>query len=83
MEQVRFGVVGLGNMGSSHVTNLFGGKVPGAVLTAVCDLKQTRLDWAKTVCGDAVAYYTDYKEMLASGKIDAVMIATPHRYGRL
>ena len=49
MEQVRFGVVGLGNMGSSHVNNLFGGKVPGAVLTAVCDIKPARLDWAKSV----------------------------------
>ena len=78
MEQVRFGVVGLGNMGSSHVNNLFGGKVPGAVLTAVCDIKPARLDWAKSVCGDAVSYFADYKEMLASGKIDAVMIATPH-----
>ena len=79
MEQVRFGIVGLGNMGSGHLKNLFGGKVPGAVLTAVCDVKQDRLDWAKEHCGDAdIAYFTDYKEMLTSGKIDAVMIATPH-----
>ncbi len=80
MDQVRFGIVGLGNMGSSHTQNLFGGKVPHAVLTAVCDLKQDRLDWAKGICGDAVAYYKDYKEMLASGKIDVVLIATPHYF---
>ena len=81
MEQVRFGIVGLGNMGSGHLKNLFGGKVPGAVLTAVCDIKQDRLDWAKEQCGDAdIAYFLDYKEMFASGKIDAVMIATPHYF---
>lgn len=82
MEQVRFGVVGIGNMGSGHVKNLFEGKVPGAVLAAVCDLKQDRLDWARSFCGEDadIAYYKDYKEMLASGKIDAVMIATPHYF---
>ena len=78
MDQVRFGIVGIGGMGSSHTQNLFGGKVPNAVLTAVCDLKETRLAWAKSICGDSVSYYTDYKEMFASGKIDVVIIATPH-----
>ena len=78
MDQVRYGIVGLGNMGSSHLKNLFANKVPGAVVTAVCDIKPDRIEWAKTICGDAVAYYSDYKEMLSSGKIDVVMIATPH-----
>ncbi len=78
MDQVRFGIVGIGNMGSSHVKTLFGGKVPGAVLAAVCDVKQSRLDWAKEQCGDSIAYFTDYKEMIASGLIDVIIIATPH-----
>ena len=47
MDKVRFGVVGLGNMGSGHTRNLFEGKIPGAVLTAVCDIKPDRLDWAR------------------------------------
>ncbi len=79
MERVRFGIVGLGNMGSSHLNNLFIGNVPGAVVGAVCDVKNERLDWAKGICGEAdIGYFTDYKEMLVSGKIDAVIIATPH-----
>jgi predicted dehydrogenase len=78
MDQLRFGIVGIGNMGSGHLNDLYHKKVPNAVLTAVCDLKDDRLAWAKSVCGDEVAYYKDYKEMLASGKIDAVIIATPH-----
>ena len=79
MEQVRFGIVGLGNMGSSHLNNLFTGNVPGAVVGAVCDVKKERLEWAKGVCGsEDIGYFTDYKEMLVSGRIDAVIIATPH-----
>ena len=31
----------------------------------------------ENLTGD-ITYYTDYKEMLKSGKIDAVIIATPH-----
>jgi len=79
MDQVRYGIVGLGNMGSSHLKNLFvAKKVPNAVVTAVCDVKPDRIQWAKEICGDEVAYYSDYKELLASGKIDVVVIATPH-----
>ena len=80
MDKVRFGVIGLGNMGSGHTQNLFGGKVPGAELTAVCDLKQDRLDWAKGICGDKVAYFTDSHELITSGLVDAIMIATPHYF---
>lgn len=80
MDNVRFGVIGLGNMGSSHVNNLFGGKIPGAVLTAVCDIKPSRLEWAKGVCGDKVEYFADSHELITSGLVDAVMIATPHYF---
>ncbi len=80
MDKVRFGVIGIGNMGSSHVHNLFENKVPGAVLTAVCDVKPSRLEWAKGVCGDSVAYFADSHELITSGLVDAVMIATPHYY---
>lgn len=80
MDKVRFGVIGLGNMGSSHVQNLFGGKIPGAVLTAVCDVKPARLDWARGICGDSVSYFENSHDLITSGQVDAVMIATPHYY---
>lgn len=80
MDKVRYGVIGIGNMGSGHVRRFFGGEVPHAELTAVCDVKQERLDWAKSICGDKVAYFTDSHELITSGLVDAVLIATPH-YG--
>ncbi len=81
MEKVRYGVVGIGNMGTGHVSNLLAGEINNAVLTAVCDIKQDRLDWAKTAAAGKnveIALYHDYKEMITGGLIDAIIIATPH-----
>lgn len=79
MEQVlRFGVVGVGNMGCSHVLYLNEGKVVGATITAACDIKQDRLDWVRDEVNPDIKLYTDYKEMIDSGEIDAIIIATPH-----
>ena len=78
MEKVRFGIVGIGNMGTGHVESIAGGHIENAVLTAVCDLREDRLAFVTEKYGADIATYTDYKEMLASGKIDAVLIATPH-----
>ena len=38
METVRYGIVGLGNMGRDHRDNIISGKVNDVRLTAVCDL---------------------------------------------
>jgi len=46
MEQVRYGVIGIGNMGSSHALNLVD-KIKGAQLTAICDTSPARLEWAQ------------------------------------
>jgi predicted dehydrogenase len=77
MEKIRFGIIGLGNMGSQHAAYLYAGDIEGAVLGAICDIKQSRLDYAKEAYPD-VALFGDYKEMLASGTCDVVLIATPH-----
>ena len=81
MEKVRFGIIGVGNMGSSHSKNLLAGKVTNGVLAAICDLKQTKIDAIKALEGaENVATFTDYKEMLASGLIDVVVVAVPHYF---
>ncbi|HEY2585508.1 MAG TPA: Gfo/Idh/MocA family oxidoreductase [Tepidisphaeraceae bacterium] len=74
MGNVRFGVVGLGNMGSFHVDSFPG--IQSATLAAICDASQKNLEnvGKKT---DAKRF-GDYHEMLAAGVIDAVLIATPH-----
>ena len=78
MEKVRFGVIGIGNMGTSHSGWLVGNRIEGAELTAVCDIDEKRREWAKENLPGAVTVYDDYKKLLDSGKIDAVIIAVPH-----
>ncbi len=79
MEKVRFGIIGVGNMGSSHAKKFLKGKIENGVLTAVCDLKQSKMDAiAALEGGETVAQFTDYKQMYASGLCDAVIVAVPH-----
>lgn len=79
LEKVRLGIVGIGNMGSAHAMTVFEGKIEGMELAAVCDINPARLAWAEEKFQDQVKRYEDYQQMLESGDIDAVVIATPHK----
>jgi predicted dehydrogenase len=74
MNPVRFGIVGLGNMGAIHARNLLAGDVPGAELAAVCDVDPARL----TAYAPKTRTFSDLDQMIASGAIDALLVATPH-----
>ena len=75
MKKVRYGVIGLGNMGSVHAKNLSEGKIRDAALAAVCDIVPEKMNEYRQT---EVACFEDGKEMIASGLIDCVVIATPH-----
>jgi predicted dehydrogenase len=77
MNKVRIGIIGLGDMGSKHAKNIAEGKIKNLELTAVCDADAGRRDWASVNLGE-VRLYADYKELITSHKIDAVLIAAPH-----
>lgn len=70
---VKLGIVGLGNMGSVHARALAEGRVKGAELSAVCDVDATKL-------GPHAERqrFSDSAELIRSGAVDAVLIATPH-----
>lgn len=78
MEKVRIGIVGLGNMGTGHAKYLVKNEVKGGVLTAICEPRADRLDWAKENLGEGVKLFDNLDDFLASGLIDGVLIATPH-----
>lgn len=78
MEQIRMGIIGIGVMGTRHAEYLFAGEVENAVLTAVCDIKPNRLEWAKEKFGEAVARFDKGEELIESGLVDAVLVAVPH-----
>ena len=74
-ETVRVGVVGVGGMGGGHARKLHNGEIPRATLGAVCDANPAHFDKFP-----GVKSFTDFEQMLDSGEIDAVIIATPHYF---
>ena len=80
MEEVRIGIIGIGGMGTNHARTITEGQVPGLRLTAVADVRQARLDWARENLPEDISLFSDGKELIDSGKCDAVLIATPHYF---
>ncbi len=78
MDVVRIGIIGFGNMGRGHAGYLFDAEVPHGELSAICDIDPKRLDEAQALYGDKVGYFLDADEMMKSGTVDAILIATPH-----
>lgn len=70
---LRFGIIGIGNIGKVHLKNFVDGKIPNGRLTAVCSsrMKEEELP-------EGVAMFRGIAEMLDSGLIDAVIVSTPH-----
>ena len=75
-EKLKFAVVGVGIMGSSHVRDI--SQSENVSLAAICDIDPQRAKNAAEAQG--VPAYTDYREMLAKEKLDGVIIATPHYF---
>ncbi len=73
MEEVRLGIAGLGDMGVNHARKILAGDIRGLQLAAVCDLRAEAL-----TAFPAAAHFHASGEMIRSGAIDAVLIATPH-----
>lgn len=80
MKTVRFGIVGVGNQGSSYIKNIFNkGEIKNATVTAVCDTNSKKIEAIKgDLQGKDVKFYDDYVKMLDDGVCDAVMVETPH-----
>ena len=70
---VKLGIIGVGNMGNGHITNIEAGKCPGIELVALCDRDASRLQAHANY-----RHFSDSKELIRSGAVDAVLIATPH-----
>lgn len=78
-KKIKLGLIGCGNMGSSHATNVYEGKCPDFVLTAIADTNPDRIAFAKEKYTDAdITYFDDAVKMLDSGLIDACLVCVPH-----
>lgn len=78
-EEIKVGVIGIGYWGKKVLKEYFdlSKENPSVKLVAVCDALEDNLSFAKGNFG-VPNLYKNYKEMLASGEIDAVHIATPN-----
>jgi predicted dehydrogenase len=74
-EKVRLGIVGLGVEGVSYANFIAQGKVPNMVIGAVSDVNPAQESAAKEY---GVKFFVDYKEMITSGLVDAVVTTVPH-----
>ncbi len=78
MKKIKIGSVGLGRLGYEHACNI-ANLVPGAELTALCDVDAVRV---KEVAAELnVPYtYTDVTEMVKNPELDAIVIVSPSMY---
>ena len=82
IDRVRVGIIGLGNQGSSHLSNFL--KVPNAEVRALCDLVPAKVERGLAACAKAgapkPATYTGGPEewrKLCDSDLDLVYIVTP------
>jgi predicted dehydrogenase len=78
MDKVRFGVIGVGGMGTGHTEKMAGGGIEEVELTAVADVDPEALKIAMDKYG--VRGFSNASELIKSGLVDAVVIATPHYF---
>ena len=57
MEEIRVGVIGIGNMGSRHAECIVKGEIPGMQLAAVADRREQRKTWARENLPATVSFF--------------------------
>ena len=75
MNKVRLGIIGMGNIGKHHADYLLAGKVSRCELAAISDVFPQSLERYK---GKGPKAFTEGEELIRSGEVDAVVVATPH-----
>jgi len=81
-EKINLGIIGVNGMGRGNLENC--SKYPDVVVKAVCDVSKVRRDEVVEQHKASAKAYHDYRELLESSEIDAVIIATPpHWHARV
>jgi predicted dehydrogenase len=73
MQDLRLGIIGLGNMGQVHADSIAGGRISRCQLTTVCDPDPRVLKRYPHARPFSVS-----SKLIKSGEADAVLVATPH-----
>ncbi len=78
MDKVKFGIIGVGNMGFAHLGFFCDGKVQNGVVTAIADCSSAKLEAAKAKLPGPYACYASGNELIDNADVDAVIVAVPH-----
>jgi predicted dehydrogenase len=70
---MNIGLIGYGYWGPNVAKNIYANK--NLRLHTICDLKQTRLDKAKSLYAEHTGYATNYEALLSNPDINAVAVA--------
>ncbi|MBP3938058.1 MAG: TIM barrel protein [Clostridia bacterium] len=79
VQPIRFGIIGMGNMGTAHAKNFLNGDIRELRITAVADIVPEKLEWSEKNLPWAKRYNTA-TELMESGEVDAVIICVPHYF---
>lgn len=80
-DRIHVGLIGCGGMGSGNLANCAAHK--DVVVTAVCDVQQSRLDAAVAKYKKSAKPYKDFRDLLAAPDVDGVIIASPPHWHAL
>ena len=76
----KVGIIGVGSMGSYHLNNFINGFIKNAEITAICDVDPKKMDVHKEKLGENVKYFENSDELIDSGLVDGIVVATPHYF---
>lgn len=79
MNELRVGVIGTGMMGCEHLKNLMG--IDDVVISAYSDPNPEPRSWAALTLGERAGEareFVDHRDLLSSGCVDAVVVASPN-----
>lgn len=76
--KIRVGIIGIGGMSYGHINGFLAS--PDAQIVGLVDIVPTQLEkaFARVPALEGVATYTDYRDLLSAGGLDAVQISSPH-----
>lgn len=74
-KKIRLGIIGLGAEGGMYVKFLQENRVSNMVIGAICDILPEKKDRADEL---NVPFYSDYKQLITSGDVDAIVTTVPH-----
>ena len=77
MNNLKIGVIGIGNMGSAHASCIARGEIKNLELSAVCDISEEKIKTFKLSYPETKTYM-NYEDLLSDKELDGVIVAVPH-----